>query len=261
MEQMEDLQTEIYVGYVHQFEFNDKASREMLNGHPMEGRVYQIIKDTFYGFRLHIGAENTENKMAGILLGPSLSGSHADKWKFEISLITEDNFLDFPIHEEDAIKIQHWFASGNQELKDTLDQPVRVVTSNEDGVLVEHDLENLTPPDETYDPFQDNKYKRLSDDMNTLMEKDPELLSTLAEFIGHVASCYGDKYETKDRINFSKEFLLSTLSPDTNLYNSLKYIQRYTTTGFEKSGNPKDLYKAMHYIIFELERQARQNGK
>src|SRR5688572_3733329 len=101
---------EILIGYVEKFNFNDKESEEILMGHPRVGRIYQIVKDNQFGYRLHIGSENTkDNMMAGILLGSSLVGDHADKWNFNISIVGQDNFLDFDIHEDDAKKLQEWF--------------------------------------------------------------------------------------------------------------------------------------------------------
>ncbi len=49
------------------------------------------------------------------------------------------------------------------------------------------------------------------------------------------------------KVMFSEEH-----STGFNLGNALKYIDRFMTTGFEKSRNPKDLLKAIHYILFEL---------
>ena len=36
--------------------------------------------------------------------------------------------------------------------------------------------------------------------------------------------------------------------------NATKYISRYFTANFEKSGNRKDLFKAVHYLLFEIMR-------
>jgi hypothetical protein len=89
-----ELKHDILIGYVSSFEFNDPVAEETLNGHPQVGRVYQIIKDDFFGYRLHIGVENTkESNMAGILLGNTLQGDHIGKWKFKIDIITKDNFI------------------------------------------------------------------------------------------------------------------------------------------------------------------------
>src|SRR5689334_17122869 len=130
---------EILIGYVEKFDFNDKIAEDILLGHPKPGRIYQIVKDLRYGYRLHVGTENSkDNMMAGILLGESLEGNHDDKWDFQISIVKEDNFLDFQIHEEDAKKLQEWFATGNQKLKETLEQPVKIVTSKQTDEIKAH---------------------------------------------------------------------------------------------------------------------------
>lgn len=48
----------------------------------------------------------------------------------------------------------------------------------------------------------------------------------------------------------SKEFTLLTAQ---------KYLSRYLANGGEKTGNPDDLLKACHYILFELQNRIDSN--
>ena len=253
--------TEIFVGYVKSFNFNDKVAEEALGGHPKQGRLYQIIRDSNYGYRLHVGADNTPTKTEGILLGSDLIGTHEDKWQFDVALVTKDNFLDFDIIQEDAAKLDSWFKSENSELKKALEKEVSLVVSSDDGLarvdestLDEYARKAYAELEET-----EQKHQSFSDNLNLVMNKDPELFDTIIQLISYLSTTYGDKYEQGGRPNFGKEFLLSSNSPDTSIFNSIKYLQRYCTVGFEKSNNPKDLMKAVHYILFELQRRARQN--
>jgi hypothetical protein len=245
---------EILVGYVQHFNFNDKTSEDLLGGHPKQGRVYQIIKDDFYGYRIHIGASNTkEGKMEGILLGDSLRGDHAGKWNFDIAIVNESNILDFPLDPEDLDKLQDWFATDNKSLKDSLGKPVKVVATDANGDLREYpeasadfdpELAELTLP-----LLQD-----LGGNIEFLANRDLEITLCLADFVSYLPTTYSDKYEATGS-NIAKDFLLNSKSSDAAIFNAVKYLQRYATVGFEKSQNVKDLYKAMHYILFELQRR------
>jgi len=250
---------EILVGYVKHFKFNDKFSEDLLMGHPKEGRIYQIIKDDLYGYRLHVGEENTKDKaMSGILLGHELQGNYGNRWEFDVALINNDNYLDFDITTEDLEKLQGWLQDGNAKLKEVLERPVAVATMSENGELVRHIVHTAVE-----DALEEETRKRnqFSENLNVLLFIDPELFDVLMDVVAYLASTYKDKYEASGKPNLSKDYLLSASSSEVALFNSMKYLQRYSTTGFEKSANPKDLHKAIHYIIFEFMRSKRQNGK
>jgi len=258
---------EILVGYVKEFEFNDPVAKDTLNGHPFVGRLYQIIKDDIFGYRLHIGVENTKEdmKMAGILLGPSLVGDYGGKWQFDIAIITQDNFMDFSFPEEDAKKLADWFNTDNEELRKVLDKPVAAVATDPEGNLQEISLSPLSQNgDFEMHPFEavnelDTRMMEFSDNINLIYEKDPEFMLGLTDLLAYLATTYSDKYEAARKTNYGKRFLIESKSPDTTIFNTMKYIQRYATTGFEKSQNIKDVYKAIHYLLFEIERK-RTNG-
>ena len=257
-----EVKHEILIGYVSEFEFNDPVAEETLNGHPFVGRVYQIIKEEIFGYRLHIGVENTkENQMAGILLGNTLHGDHIGKWKFKIDIITKDNFIDFDITQEDAEKLSLWFNTDNKDLREVLDKPVSAVATDPHGNLQEVHFptnEELQTSFEAVNAL-DTRMNEFSDNINLIYDKDPEMMIVMTDLIAYLATTYSDKYEAAGKTNYGKRFLIESKSPDTAIFNTLKYIQRYATTGFEKSQNIKDVYKAIHYLLFELERK-RNNG-
>lgn len=88
-----------------------------------------------------------------------------------------------------------------------------------------------------------------------LFEKDKQFYETLMEFMAHLSGTFRDKYveeapfiDTKRLINHPRHAV------GYNIGNAAKYLQRYASEGYEKSGQKKDLMKAAHYILMELNR-------
>lgn len=89
-----------------------------------------------------------------------------------------------------------------------------------------------------------------------LWEKDPVFAAVLEELIDYLASTYDDKYEDNHTLNYAREVYLRhpILGKGANIFTASKYIQRYATEGYPKSNNPQDLKKAIHFLLFELDR-------
>ncbi len=52
--------------------------------------------------RAWVGVDATDRPLGIADLGKQLVGNHDDKWAFSIALIDKDNFMNYPICEEDA---------------------------------------------------------------------------------------------------------------------------------------------------------------
>jgi hypothetical protein len=81
------------------------------------------------------------------------------------------------------------------------------------------------------------------------MIKEFEIIEELKDYI---QSTYSDKYE--DSVIKMREFTKSDYGKGFNMGNSLKYHSRYLSKGYDKSNQKQDLFKMIHYILFELER-------
>ena len=92
----------------------------------------------------------------------------------------------------------------------------------------------------------------LTHKLNTL---DPELVETLRGLLDYLASTYGDKYEKNEIISFKTLRKDEKLGKGFNVGNAAKYCARYLTEGHSKSEIKTDLYKSIHYLIFELMRK------
>jgi hypothetical protein len=90
-------------------------------------------------------------------------------------------------------------------------------------------------------------------DLELILNNDPEFFNILSELISYLALTYYEKYEFSPMGNPSMKISSDPkLGKGANMFNAIKYLQRYCTEGFDKSNNPKDLIKSIHYILFQL---------
>lgn len=245
--------SKIIYGYVKQFIYHDPTSLYHMGGHPIPGRVYRIIQDANNAYRLHIGVENNIAHHEGLLLN-ALVGNWPN-WECEIVEVTPENFTEFDLTPEDAGNLVKWIESKNADL-DPHVKPTNVKTHTAEDVIKLLDRLDLS------EPVQDGTQLLITDEAlhfatvaDHIREKDKEMFKALVHLLLYVSSCYGDKYEKGGMHNFSKEVCLHPeLGKGANLFTALKYMQRYISTGFAKSGNSEDILKSSHYLLFELMR-------
>lgn len=259
---------QVMVGFIKEFDYVDPGSLEQMNGHPIVGKCYRIIKDT-NGYRLHIGREFNSMALDGLWLGDSLAAERKD-FSYDIQIVTPENFLDLPIDQDEAKKVSEWIEANHEDIwvrlrsEITGDMPViktlqdllsYMATKREDAI----DLPAITAsiPIEAYDDVT-----RLENAINIISGCDSDLMDTLIDVAEYLASTYGDKYESPEMPNIGKIIVTqsATLGKGANVFNMIKYAQRYGTTGFDKSENPRDLMKVIHYAMFEMQRKRNING-
>lgn len=186
-----------------------------------EGRVYpaKVFSDEL------IQVKNGEDEI--ILEGAT---TNSDKCYAEIDILTEENWNQYPLHPEDRSKVISHFEipTIEQEIKSSIDEIFKDV-------------------DEAIDAIEE------------LAEHDPRLVRTIGQLAKYMVSTYSDKYEASMLPDVDLTGLLH--NPESEhatgflIGNALKYQKRYLTKGFEKSRNPQDLFKAIHYMIMELDRK------
>lgn len=231
---------EVVVLYTNKFQYFYPEDKETMKGHPIEGRVYRAIKDTDTNhYLLHIGTENTESKMEGIQL-KKLEGKSLG-WECDLEEITDKNLLDFDLTPEDAEKMIQWETKGHDDLNKFINEP-----DEESGK--EFDIEDIE------DLVDLNHEMEIADALNKTLDYDAEFHFTMTDLIKYLASTCDDKYGSS-QLDTRGILYSETLGQGFNTGNAVKYIARYNTEGFEKSYNPKDLMKAIHYLLFELTRR------
>jgi len=103
----------------------------------------------------------------------------------------------------------------------------------------------------------------MMNNLEIIKNKEPEVHKALMLVIAHVAGTYSDKYEKGEEFIITKRFLYSKKGNIINTYQTSRYIQRYITEGSRKSGLIMDLFKGIHYLIFEITRRVKMadNGE
>lgn len=101
----------------------------------------------------------------------------------------------------------------------------------------------------------------LSQSLGMIVALDPMMGDALADLLSYIASTYGDKYEEAFPLVdiYNLKYSGGMVSSGFNVGNSLKYLKRYMTQGFDKSYNPQDIKKGIQFLLFELVN--RQDGE
>lgn len=251
---------DILIGFIKKFQYSDPGVTAQMNNHPTEGRCYRLIKDN-YGYRIHLGSDTNERQYDGLILGDKLKDKKT-LFSYNIVVVTTSNYLDLGLTQEDTMKVLEWITTDNADLWKTLSAEAAHRERAESASLSEAlqiEFEN-TPaprPAEVHAPIDEAVL--LSASLNTISMREPEAFMTLLEIINYIASTYGDKYENSGMPNVTKPLLVSSSAgANMNMYAVMKYAQRYITVGHEKSYNIKDLYKMIHYALFEIQRRKHQ---
>lgn len=97
-----------------------------------------------------------------------------------------------------------------------------------------------------------------------LMDMDPTLVDPLNEVLKHIQKTYDDKYNTPfpEVDNHWLKYNGSAYSSGFNIGSAASYLKRYLSTGFEKSYKVEDLYKTIHFLLYEIySRKHNLNGE
>lgn len=91
-------------------------------------------------------------------------------------------------------------------------------------------------------------------------EKEPEMARAIKMVVEHIHGTYSDKYAKGQEEGIdTKQMLYGRHGAAINSYQVQRYLQRYNTHGSRKSGLIVDLFKAVHYLCFEITRRIRNN--
>lgn len=149
----------------------------------------------------------------------------------EIIELTKENYGDFAYTREDASKVMDKF------IKPLMINAAKAIEEQQAGLRshLEQDLETLS--------------------------HDLEMIEALAGLTSHIVATMADKYELSSEADITGLMRYSPHSAGFNIGNTLKYCRRYLSIGFDKSRNTEDLYKAIHYLLFEVISSTQANEK
>ncbi len=194
---------DIYVGFIHEFEYLNKKYEGYMNGHPSPGRVYRIIKDS-KGYRLHIGRDNNQVSLDGLFLGKELTGERPD-FSFKIELVDKDNYLQLPIHPEDNELMTNWIETENKDLWDNLNkeasgkvplvksldeflQLIQIPPAPETGHIAHISADPTSEDDSTDEEYQ--VADKISKALNIISDVDAQMMMTIADLLSTVSARY-----------------------------------------------------------------------
>lgn len=263
--------------YINNFRYTkgDEVAK-ILNNHPLKGRVYRAIK-TKEGFNIYVEPEDKNNQ--------DMLGIHVEGFKsnykgsiHDVTEINEENMYDFTLVDEDCDRLSKWILSGNKDLieliesnntknisKGLMDKLKDIGMTEEDGEDEDEDDFNIDFDVDDSDLAMIREYSddqeddmvsdcKILDTIDSIRKNEADSIKAIEEVLTHISSTYKDKYEDTG-INLTKTLIYSQkYGAGINIFNSIKYLQRYITEGYEKSSNKADLYKAIHYLIFEITR-------
>jgi hypothetical protein len=263
------MMNKVLIGYVKSWKYLQEDIESKMAGEPKEGSVYRIIYNendkTDRQYQIYVGQETNPAHMDTIYLGPTLKGQYYDRWEFEINVVTKENYLEFEYKPEELVQLKAWLDSDNDDLRELLTKSPNAIDIQRVG--------DQPPMDEKiHDVLKkvaqnaldyDKSMQRMAKSISTIVDRDTQLAMVMSELLGYVASTYKDKYEDSGKPNMARDFLVGSDSSDVAIFNALKYVQRYSTKGFAKSGKIVDIHKAIHYLLFELQRsrQQKENDK
>lgn len=96
---------------------------------------------------------------------------------------------------------------------------------------------------------------KVSSDLMELDLYDSAIVASIGEVVSHIVSTFKDKYEDGEpEVDLYNLMRSSQHGKGFNVGNSLKYNKRYLTSGYGKSGDVRDLYKSIHYLLMEIDR-------
>lgn len=96
-------------------------------------------------------------------------------------------------------------------------------------------------------------------DLTLISEKEPDAYKALEMVINHIAGTYSDKYEVNEEtvIDTKKMLYHPEMGKYINVYQVNRYLQRVLSDGKKKSNLINDVFKAIHYLIFEVTRRVK----
>ena len=105
--------------------------------------------------------------------------------------------------------------------------------------------------------MEENKIENAIEQLREIESKELEVAQAISMVINHIHGTYSDKYAKGQQKGIDTKGML--YDPEggkyINEYQIARYLQRYVTKGTKKSGLLIDLFKMVHYAVFEIVRR------
>lgn len=210
-----------------------------------DGDLYRVFFNKITGntTKKSFFRESMNSEIAGLLLDPN--GQEGSAWDIEMEEFTFLQMDEYNVSEKVMAVIADIIAMPMDEFKK--------LSGEEDQGIAVDTINILEEPEKTAPSVKDPKSINIPG-YGVNNERLYALDAAILEMQSYILSTIGGKYDnsgidTKDLIYSDKH------GKSINIFNSMKYLSRYLNDGVDKSNNPNDLLKAVHYIIFELSRR------
>jgi len=233
--------------YIKNFEHKQFPVGERFNHEPLSGKIYKVIKDLkANSYRMVISG--VEGESEGIVFDKLIDSNRV--WEHEMVELTFENIASIDIPEEEAKKAIEWMqdVEGEKEfIRWALLPPEEYVSQKGESTQTNRKVDQH--------PEYADVMRGIINNFHAISKGGDGVADVMVDLLEFLKTTYSDKYETADTPIRAKEFLYDRdHGTAVNMFCSSKYLQRYLTQGFDKSNNPMDLFKAIHYILFEIAR-------
>jgi hypothetical protein len=246
---------EIAYLYIKEFVHKDFPIGERFNYEPIPGKVYRALKDMKARpptYRIVLSAKEGRDSV-GIVFDKLKDVNNA--WEHEIIEIDFENMASIKMDDEEVKKVMNWMndKKGEKEFVEWCLTPEK--PEEEEYIEMEVEVEN------DLDEYR-GVLKGIINNFHRIAAGGDGVADVMVDILYYLRTTYSDKYEDEDSPIRAKKFCYSSKhGKGINMFCSSKYIQRYLTDDYDKSDNPKDILKAIHYLIYELARVKIENLK
>lgn len=219
--------------YVSKFEWGNPMDHERNLGHPKEKKVYRgwINKDT-NTYRIAYDMKNA------IWLDKLKVTEEHIGYTSDISELTINNILDFPIEESDLENMIKWLESDNADLKQAVLGP-----KIQEAQIIAIINKSMQPPQSEQDI---EGFINSAEELHSLDPLAFEHIWALMDFIL-------ESMHSLPEGSFDADFIAKgPQGAPINIYNAITCLNRYIGDNRKTNLEPEDLQKAMHHILSEL---------
>lgn len=223
--------TDIFYTYVKKFKWSHPVSNETFGGHPKDGRVYRVIKNTDTNtYRLIYGRIGGTGQ--GVMLESLTSSDESVGYTSDIVPITRANILDLEISEEDLDLLKIWTDTDNRDIKEIFE------------------LKNQPPPPSLPPPawVQPNDLTEFVSCASELQSIDPTSFDTIHELIHALNEPPNEPIEVLN-MRMNRNF-----GGGANMVKVFEHLTRYMGDDRRTNQDKNDLLEAQKYITYEINR-------
>lgn len=213
---------------------------------PLDGRVYTSYFNESLG-RYHINIPTSDPEVFVGYVFENLKGDN-EYWTWDFTKIDKENIDTLIITDEDIVLIDNFIAGDRGQIT-TL--PIEELPTTSHPAYEEHFEDEVDESVSKIMSMVRDELNRAKDSfkaMNTIMAYDKDMGHTIQDLLIYIASTY------KDRVNSpisAEGFFYGKDGLGFNVGNAVRHLADYSGTDH----NPKDLVKAVQYLLFELTRR------